>query len=213
MIVYSAIFNNYDTPTPAFKTPLIEAFLLFTDNPKIHAPGWHVINVPKMFPSSVYDSRYWKLHPPSGSSIWLDGQISLSSELLIIDSLKALEKNDIALWRHPWRDCLYDEAQECFKFGYGQSVIDQSTFYFENHKFPKNYGLWETGVLARRMTDSMFKMCEDWWSHILKFSYRDQISLPLVLNQNNIVPYDFPDLMRDGKRVHLGLHSKERQKI
>lgn len=210
MIIYSAIFGDYDIIAPAYKSSLIEASILFTDNPKMHAPGWHVIHAPKIYSEPVYNSRYWKMHPPSGSSIWLDGQIRLSSDLLIVDAIRALEKYDIALWRHPIRSCLYDEAHECFDLGYGQKVLDQAAFYKNQYEFPVGYGLWETGVIARRMTDSMYKMCEDWWTHILSYSYRDQISLPVVLNQNNIVPFDLPDTMRDGKRVIMELHAKER---
>jgi hypothetical protein len=210
LIIYTAIFGDYDIPVPAFKSSLIEASILFTDNIKIHAPGWHVIHSPKISDNPIHNARYWKLHPPSGCSIWLDGQISLTNEILIVNSMKALEKYDIVLWRHPWRHCLYQEAQECYNLGYGQNVLDQANHYKNHYNFPENYGLWETGVLARRTTDNLLQMHELWWKHIRDYSYRDQVSFPLMLNLYNIVPFDLPDLMRDGKRVSLNMHSKER---
>jgi hypothetical protein len=210
LILYTAIFGDYDIPLPAPKSSLIESCLLFTDNIKIHAPGWQVIRSPIISHDDVFNARYWKLHPPAGCSIWLDGQISLTSDQLIIEAMRALEKYDIALWRHHSRHCLYQEAKECFDLGHGQNVLDQAHHYKDDYNFPENYGLWETGVLIRRTTDNLLQMHELWWKHIRDYSYRDQISFPLMLNLYNIVPFDLPDLMRDGKRVSLGLHAKER---
>jgi hypothetical protein len=121
-------------------------------------------------------------------------------------AINSLEENDFCLWRHPWRDCMYQEAMECFYQGHGQIVIHQSDAYKKLYDLPKHSGLWVTSVLARNNTEKIQELQEKWWLHICNYSPRDQISLPVVLHDTNVRPFDFPGDLYDFDLVKINFH-------
>jgi hypothetical protein len=206
MIIYTAIFGNYDKPTPTFSHPHVTDWIMFTDDINIDAPGWTVFLSPKIYENNTLNARYWKHNPPQGKSLWIDGQIEIIDNRMLDLALSTLEQEDFALWRHPWRDCLYDEAEACYRVGHGKVVLDQSDFYLKKYSLPKNNGLWVTGVMARNMSSRMRSFQEAWWNHILTHSVRDQISLPIALHENGIRPFDFPGNLYNFDLVKINYH-------
>lgn len=109
-------------------------------------------------------------------SIYVDGNITLnvSPETLIE---KYLGDHDIAVYRHPTRDCIYDEAMECAKRKLDdlEIIIEQAKAY-EDSGYPKHRGLAECGVIIRRHTPDVAQFNEAWWAEYCRYSRRDQIS-------------------------------------
>ena len=123
-------------------------------------------------------------------SIWVDGNITLlvDPEVLIKEFLGDA---DIAVWKHFNRDCIYEE-HEAAKGLYEDGIIhnenvhaetDEQISRYNRNKFPKNYGLGECNVIIRKHSPQVEAFNNYWWSEICRWSFRDQLSFPYVINK------------------------------
>ena len=118
-----------------------------------------------------------------------------------------LKDNDIALFKHPERSCIYDEANTLIELTKGpggdydvlDNIYRQLEFY-EEEGFPKDFGLFELSASIRKNTPQIQAMNLRWWEIICRFSSRDQISLPFVLNSLNIDVKVLPGFANNGLR-------------
>jgi len=103
---------------------------------------------------------------------------------------KVINNSDIALFKHPQRNCVYDEANELIKLSYDHVnlIMEQKKFY-EKNNYPKNNGLFELPCSIRKNTEIINRMNLMWWEIICRYSSRDQISLPFVLDKLKIKPH------------------------
>ena len=91
---------------------------------------------------------------------------------------KQIDKDfDIAMYQHPNRDCLYEEAKTCMKMGLDdpETIIEQAKMY-EDKGYAKHKGLCECGIIIRRHTPKVERFNEAWWAEYTRHSRRDQIS-------------------------------------
>ena len=159
-MIYTAIFGQKDTPRTDIKC--------FTGDGGVMEAKEYKILSHKFIDSEI--------------SVWLDGNIELLvPEELLIEHF--LGDADIGLWKHPYRDCLYEEAEKTKDI----PKVEEQAKYYKSQGFPKNAGLYECGTLVRRNTPRVNEFNEMWWEEIKKWSVRDQISFPYVLSK-------FPDL-------------------
>jgi len=116
-------------------------------------------------------------------SIYIDGNIELIAkpEELIE---KYLGDYDLAVFKHPNRDCLYDEAKVCAVRGLDdpELIIEQAKRY-EDQGFAKHKGLAECGMIIRRHTPKVEQFNNAWWSEWCRYSKRDQISFMYALDK------------------------------
>jgi hypothetical protein len=124
--------------------------------------------------------------------IWLDSTHILEEDPeKIIDEY--LNKCDIAVFKHPERDCVYEEGKIVKDIGYDHAnlVTDQLDFYREMG-YPENNGLYELPVRVQRNNLRTQQLGLMWWEQICMFSSRDQISFPFVCRELNINPNIMP---------------------
>lgn len=174
IVTYTAIFGNYDTLRPA-KYPS----LCFTDGQMRPIEGWEYKTIfsgedPKQ------SNRHCKIlvheHLGVEYSIYHDGNIKM-----FIDPGEAIERwlrdADIAVFAHPDRDCVYDEAMACIEQGRAQpgAVGDQMARY-RQEGYPEGVGLAACWVLVRRHTPEVKRFNEAWWAEYAKGAKRDQLS-------------------------------------
>ncbi len=149
--------------------------------------------IAKMLPHLYFASEF---------SIYIDGNIRLlkSPEELIAIHLK---DHDIAVYKHPTRDCLYDEATKCAmkKLDDPELIIEQVKAY-EDTDFPKHVGLAECGIIFRRHTDKVREFNEAWWAEYCRYSCRDQISFMYALNKVGLPCNMIDDLFIETSRIH-----------
>lgn len=151
------------------------------------SPTWEIRKAYDGFHDPRRNSRIHKLlidkYVDTKYSIWIDGNITLLTppEELIE---KHLKDYDIAVYRHPTRNCLYQEAMTCAKLNLDdpEIIIEQAVAY-ENSGFAKDKGLGECNIIFRRHTDKVKAFNEAWFSHYTRYSRRDQISFPYALDQ------------------------------
>lgn len=146
----------------------------------------HISNTWKMYPvfnkfySDRRNSRVVKIIPhkyfKTEYSIWMDGNLSLIKPAQeLID--RYLDGYDIAVFRHPVRNCIYQEAIECAKRNLDnpEAIIEQVKSY-EDEGFPKDYGLGENMMIIRRHTKKVEEFNNAWFTEYCRFSTRDQLS-------------------------------------
>ena len=123
--------------------------------------------------------------------IWID-----STHEVIIHPRTIIEKmgegSEIGLFHHSQRNCVYDEIEELVKLNYDnfQLLMGFSDF-LKSENYPEKNGLFELSVIVRKNSHLVNSINIFWWEIICKFSSRDQISLPYVLNKMSITPYIF----------------------
>ena len=112
---------------------------------------------------------------------------------------KYLGNNDIGLFNHTTRNCVYQEANEIIRLNYDtKSKVNSQIEYYKNLNYPENNGLYELPVSIRKNTHRIQVMNLRWWEHICMYSSRDQISLPVVLDSLGITPTILPGFANNG---------------
>ena len=149
-----------------------------------------VLHVPPsdIFKKSVMNAKIIKVlshqYVRSKISVWHDGHIYVKPGF---NPIELLEDYDMVLMRHPQRNCIYQE-QEPAKVRISTDIegcnkIDEQIQYYLNMEFPKEYGLWCGGFIIRKNNRVVEEFNNAWWAEICRFSYRDQLSLPIALSK------------------------------
>lgn len=124
--------------------------------------------------------------------IWMDATHTLEAdpEELVEEYLKGSE---IAVFQHPERDCIYEEANLVKQIGFDHAnlIEDQLDFYREM-EYPEHNGLYELPARIQKNNGRTKQLGLMWWEQICMFSSRDQISFPFVCEQLNIKPNIIP---------------------
>ena len=209
--VYTCITGSYDKLiTPFIKFDNID-YIAYTDNKEENNEVWQVHDIPeniKKIGDNVLINRYIKFHPNEffdkskyDYAIYLDGNIKIISDLT--DFVYGINpKTGLALHRHRFRNCIYNEIEVCrlIKKGNYNKMKKQADRY-ESEGFPKNFGLYECNVIATDLNnDKSKKITDAWWEEFVNSeSFRDQIALPYVVWKNN---YRFDDIGSLGNNVY-----------
>lgn len=193
-IVYSAIYGDYDD----IKVQPVEV-KLFTETTH-----------PRKESHPRMKAKYFKCNSHKldcDVSIWIDGSATIKTPDFEKWCLEQLGDGDIALIKHPDRDCIYDEANFCiFMDKYKDLPILEQVMEYAKQGYPQHNGLWACGLLIRRHNDKVKRFNKLWWEHNKKYTYRDQLSFPVCakevgldirtidinLNSNNIVDFNTP---------------------
>ena len=142
--------------------------------------------------AKVYKVLPFAFLPDYDYYFWIDSTHTLQANPQeVID--KYLTNSDIAVFKHPQRNCIYIEGEfvKQIKFDHPNLLEDQLEFY-KDMCYPKNNGLYELPVRVQRNTKLTQQMGWMWWEQICMFSSRDQISFPFVCHQLGIKPSILP---------------------
>ena len=156
------------------------------------------------FKDEVMNAKIYKVLPhkyiDSPYSIWVDGNLFLKKNY--IDYINLLGDADIAVFENPYRDCLFDEIDECIRLGLdSRSVLEAQRGRYKG--FPRHSGLGNCALIIRRHTEQIKVLNEAWWAEICSGSRRDQISFPIVFNDvvkylPKVAPFDNEYFIRKG---------------
>ena len=199
--IYSCITNNRDTIKPVFKKENY-SYVMFTDLVSDH-PDWEIRPLQFKEKCPILTARLHKhlphiLFPNKEITLWIDGTHWIYNP---IDSLLDLVKtSSIAASNHFLRKTIKEEIEVCIldKMDDLNSLQNQKQFY-QKELFPDNLGLIETCYLLRANNQNTKELQELWVEQILKFSKRDQISLPYCLWKLNMNISIIPGQCRFGK--------------
>ena len=181
--VVSAIFGGYDKPSPPLPQSEDCSFTLVTDRPgKVF--GWDVVvehsdEHPRMA-SKWPKLRPWEYAPLDAHTwVWIDGAFQIRSETFVAEAVAASDA-PVSMWAHPWRDCLYDEAEASVPLAkYATTPVLEQAEHYRAQGFPEHAGLWAAGLIVYRKRCT--ELADAWQAEMERWGYQDQISLPVAL--------------------------------
>jgi len=163
---------------------------------------WEVRVVPNQGDDRT-SARHYKVLPhrylpEADITIWVDGNLRM-----LVTPQKAvlqwLGTAPLAAFKHPVRDCLYDEVKHCLIVPraklYANKLRRQAAAY-EKVGMPRHWGLAETRCVIRVNTEKTHELGELWWNEIQHHSPRDQVSLPYVCWRIGIKWNEIPGRIR-----------------
>lgn len=232
MLVYSAIIGPFDS----VKTiPLIHQQIPNCDF-RMYGPswkeahkdeepsiGWTMLKVHKYSNlSPVRASKRYKITPEQWIasynsyffSLWLDGSIEIITTKFLGDLIpKYLGEADLCVFRHPHGDCCYQEAKGCLDIN---SELPGSTGFqvkrYREAGLKEHAGLYENGVILRRLSSKMEKFNTTWMNEIQNGTHRDQVSLPYALMQHPDINVNFfPGGLSTNKNELFKVHPHARR--
>lgn len=184
VVAYTAIFGGRDTlKDPAFVTQGCR-YVCFTDAP-LQSDVWEIVEAGLQGRDPRRAARRYKLlsHRAVDSeySLWVDGSFRINADVRdVVD--RYLASADIALFSHPDRDCVYDEAEVCVQLGLDDlDVIRHQIDRYRAAGLPRHGGLSASGVVLRRHTAAVVELNDTWWRECDGGSCRDQLSLDFCL--------------------------------
>lgn len=157
MIVFTAIYGGYDQIKGHPDHPAVTDWIAYTDNPDLRHSAWDIRYRPLRYDHPRLAAKWWKCHPPvADTSLWLDGSVQLENPAYIDMLIDSLESADMVMFRHPTRDCLYDEvyASEPMTKYFGTDLRGQVARY-QSQGWPAHAGLWASTTFARRHTQQV----------------------------------------------------------
>lgn len=161
-------------------------YVAYLDRPST-SKTWEVRTAPDLFFDPRRNSRVPKmlshLYADTEYSLWIDGNMSLKKTPQSLVK-RLLGDNDLAIFKHPKRDCIYDEATRCAVAGLDDpEVIIEQVSRYERAGYAKHKGLCECGVIIRRHTPKVIEFNNYWFSEYCRGSVRDQISFMYAVDK------------------------------
>ena len=197
--IVSAIYASYDTLKPVMPQAGVNVdWVLVTDDESLRSGtlGWRVIHLPRPGVHPNRAAKQPKLFPweftPAPASVWIDASFRVTSPDFVRDVLDLAQP--IAQFVHPWRDCLFSEAEESAKLAkYAGEDFEPQVKEYRHLRYPENWGLWATGVIARQHGDPHVVNMSDYWSEMIDvFTFQDQVSQPVALRFYGLRPDPLP---------------------
>ena len=171
--IVSANVGSYDRPATHVAQSVPVDYVTVTDNPGGGEPR-RVAKGPKLRP--------WLWAPDGGPWIWLDAAFDVVSPAFVADMLELVGSQPVAMFEHPFRDCLYDEADAV-------GARHQANHY-RMLGVPAGLGLWAAGVIV--YTTPCEYLANVWAAELAAWCLRDQVSLPVVLERVGVRPVTIP---------------------
>lgn len=203
--VYTAIFGGYDDLKAQPQQTVPCDWFCFTDaaGPG-RRNGWRIIRErrqpglhPRMrakrcklmahefFPDGRLSWRHAPLlrRPRYDALVWIDGSIQVTNPRFVEEFVAGIGPSGWAMLAHPERDCIYDELHaSALMQKYAGLPMARQVGAYRAEGYPANNGLMACGLIARRPGDSRLAgIAEAWWQENVRWTYQDQLSLPVVL--------------------------------
>lgn len=171
---YQAICNGYDKPRKFVACKHVQYEIRVGNVQKQNATLWNrehkLVHAPMCSDFTVYmDGNISPLLPSCHMHLWVE---------------EVMKDCDLAICRHPQRKCAYVEIEACVgrkKITEEQAGIAQAKLF--EIGLPKNFGLWDCGVIMRRThADWVEKFMTEWMQLLVDtWVLRDQIWLPAAM--------------------------------
>lgn len=194
--ILTAVYGAYDVLKPTLQQAGLDVeWVLVTDQTPNDALGWRTVVEPQPDLPPVRAAKRPKMMPweytDASASIWIDAAYRINSPNLATEAMDLADP--IAQFEHPWRDCLYAEAEAVATLGMDPDGV--AAWQVERYRqagHPQAWGLWASGVIARKHTAAVKRMGAAWAKEIDAGSARDQVSQPYVLRKTKLRPASLP---------------------
>lgn len=192
IVVYTAVFGGYDKIRPPLQHYGEEAHYYVVTEPatEVPEPVKHIYGMPSAFDEEVsprMQSRWYKMHPhvsfPDAEiTIWHGGNIQLTASPEWMVS-KWLCDADIALFKHPHRNCVYREAEAVVGMGKTpKAKVEKWVKALRLSAYPAGNGLSACWFMIRRNNAMMKDFNELWYAYMENYRLeRDQLFFDYLL--------------------------------
>lgn len=210
LAVYTCSFGENLSLKPVVAEENID-YICFSDRPIPNSCGWRVVTVSPVFPDDLpRSSRNPKIRPHRWlagyeRSIYIDSSVTLTASPDNLWSFLMGESDSVLMgvFEHSFRETLLEEFEAVREANFDASFILASQLESYRFLYPELLStrpFWG-GIIARRhMETTCVDAMELWWAHVLRYSRRDQLSLPVVLDT---FPHDTAKITR-GVPLHEG---------
>lgn len=201
VLVYTANIGGHDRAWPAAQQNRIADWRYLTDDPTLVVPEpWQrrLVVVNDEHPNMR--AKWFRTHPPLYAydyCIWIDASMQVTNPGFVTQAIFACGDAPVALWRHPRRDCIYDEADasvgnEAQADRYRNVPLADQVAVYRAEGYPAHNGLYATGTIVWRNCDEARRLGDAWYAECLRWGYQDQVSFPVVAWRLGITPATFP---------------------
>jgi len=193
IVVYTAILDGQG-PLPPPPTELfpLATFVVF-QNGRTIMPGWESRPLCGKFSDPARNMLRHKVLPhvyflKAEYSLWMDSILLFKPKFDLRGWIaKYLDGHDVAVFRHPLRDCCYQEAVECIQRRLDDPVlIDRQLESYSRKGYPVRHGLADSSILLRRHNKKTQRFNQIWHRQIKTYSKLDQLSLNYALREAKI---------------------------
>lgn len=194
--VFTTLIGNYEELNEQSVANSSDVdFICFTDDENLKSDTWDIRIVDPILPlDSVRSAKAIKINSHKylqnyDTSLYIDNSITLKVEPETI--FKDLDPNefDMICFKHSFRETVMDEYECVIKDGYDKpnivfeqlntySIIDPELF----HQKP----YWGGFIIRNHNCISIINAMEDWFTQVLRYSRRDQLSLNYIHNRHDI---------------------------
>ena len=183
LVVYTVVTGAYDILRPS-KWPAI----CLTDGTAAASEGWEMRKVEMVGANPQQASRYPKIlahlfFPDTEYTLYVDGNFDLFQDPQKVVA-EYLQNGDMALFAHPQRACVYEEAAATIKLGKaGREVIERQVAFYRKEGLPARATLAACALIIRRNTPMIQEFCKQWWVEYMRFpenAHNDQLSFGYV---------------------------------
>ena len=190
--VYTASIGGYDEIHQPLAVDDRFDYIFFSDEVVADKVGvWQIRKIEYKNADKTRIARYVKTHPEEllpkyKATLWIDASIFITSKF-IYDKVIELFDEDVlfASVRHPYRDCIYDEAYMVYGLD-SEDIIFNWCHFLRSINYPRHNGLYESSIVYRLNCSNVKIVDDEWWNCIQSYSRRDQLSLNYVLWKNQI---------------------------
>jgi hypothetical protein len=199
--ILTATYDSYDSLKPTLPQHGIHVeWVCVTDDEALYRGdadplGWQIVYEPRagMHPNRA--AKYPKMLPAeytaADQSVWVDASFLVISATFVADVLGCADP--VAQFPHPWRSCLYEEADASVVFAkYDGEPIGAQVEAYREAGHPEGWGLWATGVIARQHTPQVLAWGKRWLAEVERWSFQDQISHPHACRLHDLRPAPLP---------------------
>lgn len=208
-VVYTCLTGGYDQLSEPKVIDKRFTYICFTDHiPKNYKGIWEYRLIPLQLKNKQLLSRYAKLMPHEvlsdfDCSLYIDANMQIADRHIYERFIELYQQEVLfSSVKHFKRTCVYREVlrvMELKKDTHFRRLMTQMKTYHLNG-FPKNFGMYEAGILYRRHQHPTIKrQSSEWWFLLQNFSHRDQLSLTYTLWREKL-PFVF--FLKDGENVH-----------
>jgi hypothetical protein len=198
-VVYTAITNGHAQLSTRPDVPDTD-FICYSDM-SLDRSDWQIrpVEAPAQL-SPRMQAKFHKVFPPMEYewNVWVDGAYVLragDAPSQIVDDLIKHSPSGLGLHRHNQWYCLFEEAArslELPKCEDQRQIIEKQTQHYEAEGHPRNWGLWAAGLMCRNRSARVTDVMERWWNELVRWSWRDQMSLAFVLHTVQFRPDEWP---------------------
>lgn len=202
--VYTSLYGGFDVLPPILNKSENIDYICFSDRSYPNA-DWKVVVVPPEFDDNNLNAKRFKILPHKYLEDY-DASLFVDANTYFYGNLEELIKvylssSDFVMFKHPCRDDLYKEVATIIGHKrHSPELLIKQIEHYHQMGLPVKSGMVEGSFIWRKHRSSVLNIfMEEWWSHILKFSKRDQLSLGYLMWKNNLRPRVLPDTIGDSR--------------